>query len=78
MNSEKNKKKKQKFCIKTCLNKLDNQHLQWCEKINEEQDLKCSNWLSGTLFERIQTLKQVIFNEKIQNTEIIPCDPISL
>ena len=56
---------KQEFCINACLKELDNQHLPWCENINEEQDLKFENLLSGTLFERIQTLKQVRFNEKI-------------
>ena len=49
---ERNKKMKQEFRIKACLKELDNQHLTWCEKINEEQDFKFEHFLNGTLFEK--------------------------
>ena len=82
-NFERNKKMKQEFGIKACLKELDNQHLTWCEKINEEQDFKFEHLLNGTLFEKIQTLKQVKFNEK---SEILKeylviqlvCDPLDV
>ena len=56
--------------MKSCPKQLDNQYITWCYKMNEDKDFR----LNGTLQERIQILKQIKLNDKIQNIEIIPCD----
>ena len=74
-NFERNMKMTQEYCIKTCQQELNNEHITWWSKINSESDFKYEQLLNGTLQEKIQTLKQIKMNEKIRNGERIPCDP---
>ena len=74
-NFERNTKMKQEFCIKSCKQELDNEHITWCNKMNVGSDLKFEHLLNGTLQEKIQTMKQIKLNEKIRNSERVPCDP---
>ena len=66
------------YCIKSCQKELDNQHITWCDKMNEEKDFRFEHLLNGTLQEKVQTLKQIKLNEKNRNIERIPCDPVNL
>ena len=69
---------KQEYCIKSCQKELDNQHITWGDKINEDKDFRFWHLLNGTLQEKVQTLKQIKLNEKNRNIERIPCDPVNL
>ena len=55
----KNIKMKQEYCITACKQELDNEHITWCSKMNEENAYKLEHLLNGTLQEKIQTLKQI-------------------
>ena len=69
---------KQEYCTKSCQKELDNQHITWCDKMNEDKDFRFEHLLNGTLQERVLTLKQIKLNDKIRNIERIPCDPVNL
>ena len=60
---------KEKFCIESCQQKIDNEHLTWCAKLNSENEFKYSHILNGNLEEKIKTLKQIKSNEKRRNDE---------
>ena len=47
-------------------------HITWCDKMNEDKDFRFEQLLN-----RIQTLKQIKLNDKIQNIERIPCDSVN-
>ena len=74
-NCIRNIKMKQEYCITACKKEIDNEHITWCSKINEENSYRFEHLLNGTLQEKIQTLKKKRSNEKIRNIDRIPCDP---
>ena len=63
------KKMKQEICVKECLKEINNEHLTWCEEINSKNDYTYSNLLNGSLKEKIETLKQIVSNEKRRKEE---------
>ena len=56
---------KQEYCIKSCQKELDNQHITWCDKMNEDKIFRFEHLLNGTLQERVLTLKPIKLNDKI-------------
>ena len=60
---------KEDFCVQSCQQIIDNEHLTWCEKLNSEDDMKYSHLLNGNLMEKVQTLKQIKSNEKRRQDE---------
>ena len=44
---------KQKYCIESCQKELDNQHITWCDKMNEDKDFRFEQLLNETTQERI-------------------------
>ena len=56
---------KQEYCIKSCQKELDNQHINWCDKMNEDKDFRFEHLLNGTLQQRAHTLKHIKLNYKI-------------
>ena len=64
INFSRNENMKEAFCIKSCNQIIDNEHLTWCEKLNSENEFKYSHILNGNLEEKIKTLKQIKSNEK--------------
>ena len=55
---------KERFCIRSCQQKIDNEHLTWCEKLNDKNDFRYSKLINGNLMEKIQTLEQIKLNER--------------
>ena len=50
------------YCVSSCEQTIDNDHLTWCEKFNLENDFMYSHLLNGNLMEKINTLKQITSN----------------
>ena len=69
INFSRNENIKEVFCIKSCQQLIDNEHLIWCSKMNSENDFRYSHILNGNLEEKIKTLEQIKHNEKRRNTE---------
>ena len=63
---------KEAYCVNSCQERIDNEHLTWCEKLNAENDFRFSHLLNGNLMEKINTLKQIRSNEKRRLEEKIP------
>ena len=71
-NFSRNEQIKETYCIKKCLQKLDNEHLTWCEKLNRKNDFKYSDLLNGNLIQKIKTLEQITSNGKEEWKKIVP------
>ena len=69
VNYSRNINMKPEFCVQSCQQIIDNEHLTWCEKLNSEDDMKYSHLLNGNLMEKVQTLKQIKSNEKRRQDE---------
>ena len=54
------------YCINECKKELDNNHLTWCEKINEKEYFKFIHLLNGTLEEKRGTLTQIKLNRLVR------------
>ena len=69
LNYSRNINMKPEFCVQSCQQIIDNEHLTWCEKLNSEDDMNYSHLLNGNLMEKVQTLKQIKSNEKRRQDE---------
>ena len=65
-----NDKIKETYCIKSCLKKIDNEHLTWREKLNDEYNFRYAKLINGNLMEKIQTMKQIKSNERRRREQI--------
>ena len=63
-NFSRNEQIKETYCIKECQQKIDNEHLTWCDKLNRKNDFRYSHLLNGNLIQKIKTLEQITSNEK--------------
>ena len=55
---------REEYCIKECRTILDNEHITWCKYLNEENDYKYSHILNGDLNEKVETLRQIQYNNR--------------
>ena len=69
LNFSRNNKREAEFCIEKCRKELNNEHLVWCNFINEESDYRYNDILNGNLQEKVGTLKQIQKNEEIRKEE---------
>ena len=56
-------------CVKNCQAELDNTHLVFCPKLNENPEINFSKILKGTLPQKIEALRQATDNERIRNLD---------
>ena len=61
-------------CIKTCKIEIDNEHLTYCDKLNEGQDYRCLHILNGSFEEKIEILTQIKENENRRNKDRVDPD----
>ena len=69
INFSRNENIKEVFCIKSCQQLIDSEHLKWCQQMNSENNFRYSHILNGNLEEKIKTLEQITYNEKRRNSE---------
>ena len=69
VNFSRNVNLKEDFCVKSCKLKIDNEHITWCDKLNNENDFRYKHLLNGNLMEKIKTLEQIKSNERRRREE---------
>ena len=75
-NFHRDKNMKEEYCIKTCKNILNNEHITWCPYLNEATDYKYSHILNGDLNEKLEAYKQIKENTRRRKEDSAPCDPV--
>ena len=68
-NFSKNPSIEPSFCIEKCMVEMNNDHLVWCDQLNQNSELKFSEILNGDITEKIEGLKQVKENEEKRGQE---------
>ena len=63
-NFKRNKNLNERYCIRSCMKEINNEHLIYCTKLNENSEIYFEHVLNGSLQEKIEVLKQVQMNEK--------------
>ena len=53
-----------RYCINSCKNEIDNEHLVYCPELNRNSEVQYEYILNGSLQEKIEALKQVELNEQ--------------
>ena len=69
-NFKRNKQISPEYCITECKKEVHNNHLTWCDKINEKEDFKFIHLLNGTLEEKIGKLTQIKLNRLVRLKDI--------
>ena len=68
---------KEEHCINQCKKVLNNEHITWCEYLNNPNDFKYYHILNGDLNEKLETYKQIKSNNRRREEEKLPCDPVT-
>ena len=71
-NFSRNKSIIPRYCIESCKKEIDNEHLVYCEKLNENSLLRFEQILNGSISEKKEALNQVFLNEEMRRKEKEP------
>ena len=55
---------KEQHCIKQCQKVLNDEHITWCEYLNNPNDFKYYHILNGDLNEKLETYNQIKSNNR--------------
>ena len=71
-NFKRNMTMNERYCIKSCMKEINNEHLVHCSELNGISEIKYEHVLNGSMQQKIEVLKQVQLNEKKRMKEKEP------
>ena len=69
-NFKRNESIEPRFCIKSCKQELDNEHLVFCQTMNTQSEIRFHHILNGSLAEKIEASKQAKSNENRRKKDV--------